>query len=90
MNIERFHNEIAMRLGYERIVNERAISIRVVESENSPKVVIKIQNYPDEIEMSISDKMETIVSKVPFDLKNEIKYINEMLHFSYKEALKPF
>lgn len=29
MNIERFHNEIAMRLGYERIVKDKRISISV-------------------------------------------------------------
>ena len=33
MNIERFHNQLAMRLGYERIVKDNRISISVEESD---------------------------------------------------------
>ena len=31
MNIERFHNELALRLGYERIVKDKRILISVEE-----------------------------------------------------------
>ena len=33
MNIERFHNELAMWLGYKRIVKDKRISISVEESD---------------------------------------------------------
>ena len=34
MNIERFHNELAMRLGYERIVNDKSVMVSVEESDD--------------------------------------------------------
>ena len=43
MNIERFHNEMAMRLGYERIVKDKRISISVEESDE-PCVVLTLQS----------------------------------------------
>ncbi len=43
MNIERFHNEMAMRLGYERIVKDKRISISVGES-NEPCVILTLQS----------------------------------------------
>ena len=46
MNIERFHNELAMRLGYERIVNDKKILISVEESED-PVVTLKVQGGED-------------------------------------------
>lgn len=32
MNIERFHNELAMRLGYERFVKDKRILISIEDS----------------------------------------------------------
>ena len=46
MNIERFHNELAMRLGYERIVNDKRIQISVEESDD-PVVTLKVQGHDD-------------------------------------------
>ena len=34
MDIERFHNELAMRLGYERIVKDKRILITVEDSDD--------------------------------------------------------
>ena len=44
MNIERFHNELAMRLGYDCIVNEKRIHISVEDSDN-PWVILKVQGH---------------------------------------------
>ena len=46
MDIERFHNELAMRLGYERIVKDKRILISVEESED-PVVTLMILGYDD-------------------------------------------
>lgn len=43
MNIERFHNEMAMRLGYERIVKDKRISISVKESDD-PCMILTLQS----------------------------------------------
>lgn len=42
MNIERFHNELAMRVGYERIVNDKR-----VEESNNPVLTLKVQGSED-------------------------------------------
>lgn len=48
MNIERFHNELAMRLGYERIVKDKRILISVDESDD-PCVTLEVQGEKDVI-----------------------------------------
>lgn len=40
-NKEKFHNELAMRLGYERIVKDKKIQISLEESDD-PWVTLKI------------------------------------------------
>ena len=45
MNIERFHNELTMRLGYERIVKDKRILISVEESDDLEMVSVpEMQN----------------------------------------------
>lgn len=67
MNIERFHNELAMRLGYERIVKDKRILITVEESDD-PVVTLKVQGCED-IRFRASDDTEKVVQ----ENQNEIK-----------------
>ena len=46
MDIEIFHNELAMRLGYERIVKDKRILISVEESDD-PWVTLRVEGYDD-------------------------------------------
>lgn len=41
MNTERFHNALAMALGYESIVNEKRYDIIVEDNSGEPKIIIK-------------------------------------------------
>lgn len=43
MNKERFHNQLALHLGYQRIVNDRRIKISIDDKQ-----------YPDDVMISIS------------------------------------
>ena len=43
MNKERFHNQLALNLGYQRIVNDKRINIRIDD-----------KLYPDDVIVSIS------------------------------------
>ena len=43
MNKERFHNQLALNLGYQRIVNDKRINIRIDDKQ-----------YPDDVLVSIS------------------------------------
>ena len=46
MDIGRFHNELAMRLGNERIVKDKRILI-VVEEGDDPCVTLSVEGYDD-------------------------------------------
>lgn len=43
MNKERFHNQLALNLGYQRIVNDKRINISIDD-----------KRYPDDVKISIS------------------------------------
>lgn len=88
-NIERFHNEIAMRLGYERIVKDKRVTIKITESDD-PWVTLRVQGY-DDIRFLASDIKGLKVNMEPIDLQNEIKYIVDTIHQAYKETFNsPF
>lgn len=80
MNIERFHNELAMRLGYERIVKDKRILISVEESDD-PVVTLKVQGGED-IRFKASDDTGRILNGEQIDIKN----IVDAVHQSYSEA----
>ena len=74
MNIERFHNELAMRLGYERIVNDKRILISVEESDD-PVVTLKVQGGED-IRFKASDDAEIIKRASINEMQDEIDSID--------------
>lgn len=88
MNIERFHNEIAMRLGYERIVKDKRISIRIVESDN-PWVILKVQGHED-IRLNASETAYEVEMIENQALQNEIKIFFDAVHQAYIQATKYF
>ena len=83
---ERFHNALALSLGYERIVNDNRIDL-VVEEDDEPWVVVKIQGCPDDIRIKASDTTMNI--KTPA-MQDEINIIADAVHDAYIEASKPF
>jgi len=84
MNIERFHNELAMRLGYDRIVKDKKIMISVEESDD-PIVTIKVLGCED-IRIKASDETGSVLT----DNLKEIKVIADATHQAFIEANKPF
>ena len=84
MNIERFHNELAMRLGYECIVKDRRIQISVEESED-PVVSLKVQGCKD-IRFKASDDFEYVSEKN----QKEIKEIVDAVHQAYVKSTSVF
>ena len=81
MNIERFHNELAMLLGYERIVNDKRILISVEDSD-SLWVTLKIKGH-DDIRFKASNSVDDIeIVSIP-ELHNEIRIIIDAVHQSY-------
>lgn len=77
MNKEKFHNELAMRLGYERIVKDKRISISVDDSDD-PWVTLKVQGYEDIRFKASGDNDEIIaVSNLQYDIKEIIEVVHQ-------------
>ena len=83
MNRERFHNELAMRLGYECIVKDNRISISIEESDD-PWVTLNVHGHI--VQFKASDNAEIINLKFSLDIQSVIKHIVDAVHCSYYEA----
>lgn len=81
MNVERFHNELAIRLGYERIVNNKRITISVDESDD-PWVTLKVQSQ-DNMRFKASDNIVDIDFHADSEVQNEIRTIIDAAHQAY-------
>lgn len=88
MNTERFHNQLALRLGYDLIVNNKGIAIKVeYDNPNDPRIVIELPKGIKE-EFNASDEPAVVYSRLrqPNDVKKEIKEIIEAVYQSYIDA----
>ena len=91
---ERFHNQLALRLGYERIINDKRINISINDGNTSerPQVVLDALdgkfrlNYnasltpEDVIRDIIPERMKTLMAA---GVDNEIKELIEAIHLVY-------
>ena len=84
MNIERFHNELAMQLGYERIVKNKRILISVDETDD-PWVTLKLQGH-DDIRFKASDHADDVKMVFIPEMQNEIRTIMDAVHQSYLKS----
>ncbi len=89
MNIERFHNQLALNLGYERIINDKGISISVEESY-PPLITLQLQDTSQVIRFKASDALLDKPVKVDTSFQHEFKTIIMAVHQANLEALKPF
>lgn len=86
MNIERFHNELAMRLGYVRIVKDKKINISVEESDD-PWVTIKMLGCED-LRFKASGKTDDVNFPDWTGMDDEIQIITDAVHKAYQMANK--
>lgn len=84
MNIEKFHNELAMRLGYERIVNDKRIFISVEDSDD-PWVTLKVQGH-DDIRFKASDSADDLEMVSIPEMLNEIRTIIDAAYQAYLKS----
>ena len=87
MNKERFHNALALSLGYERIVKDKRIIIQVDDSDD-PWVTLKFQGRPEVIRIKASDEADAVFPTDASELQDEIKEIAGVVHQAYIEASK--
>ncbi len=86
MNKERFHNALALSLGYERIVKDKRITIQVDDADD-PWVTLKIQDHPDVVRFKASgDANEMELNSIPA-MQEDIKQIADAVHQAYIQAI---
>ncbi len=89
MNKERFHNALALSLGYERIVKDKRITINVDDSDD-PWVTLKFLGCPEVVRFKASDEVDaTLSEKIPV-MQDDINYIADAVHQAYIVSMKPF
>ena len=86
---ERFHNALALSLGYERIVKDKRITISVDDSDD-PWVTLKLQGYPEVARFKASGEADVIPAANAPEFQKEIKVIADAVHQAYLEATKLF
>lgn len=88
MNIDRFHNELAMQLGYKRIVNDFRILISVEESDPL-WVTLKVHGY-DDIRFKASDNANDVKMVSISEMQNDIRIIIDAVHQAYIKSVSDF
>ena len=92
---EKFHNLLALNLGYERILKDKRVNIKIDEiddkcSEN-PKVMIEVFDTPIRIEFKASESFKDgdyHKQIKALGMYNEIHAIIDAVHTAYLESTK--
>ena len=82
---ERFHNALALSLGYERIVKDKRITIQVDDSDD-PWVTLKFQGRPEVIRIRASGEADAAGVAAASELGDDIKVIADAVHQAFIEA----
>ena len=86
---ERFHNALALSLGYERIVKDKRITIQVDDSDD-PWVILKFQGRPEVIRIKASGDADAVSASETPEFQKEIKVIADALHQAYIDSTGSF
>ena len=85
MNKERFHNALAISLGYERIVKDKRITIDVDDSDD-PWVTLKFQGCPKVVKFKASSEAGVAEAEVIPEIHSEMNVIFDAGHQAYVQA----
>ena len=88
-NKDKFHNELAMRLGYERIVKDKRIDVEVMESDVL-YVILKVRGVDEKIKINASGICEGFKNENDSLMNGEIKYIAAAIQYAYIVAERAF
>ncbi len=86
---ERFHNALALSLGYERIINDKRIAIEVDDSDD-PRVTLRIQGCSEVVKLKASSEAYSAISEKIPAMQDEINHIADAVRHAYIESIKPF
>lgn len=89
-NKERFHNALALSLGYERIVKDKRITIEVDDSDD-PWVTLKFLGCPEVVRFKASGEADAAFAAEASEIHDDIKVIADAVHKAYIESCnRPF
>ena len=84
---DRFHNALALSLGYERIVKDKRITIQVEESDD-PWVTLKIHGCSEIFRFKASGEVDTVLTAEALEFQNDIKVIIDAVHQAYIDSTR--
>ena len=94
MNSDKFHNQLALHLGYDRIVKDKRFNIKI-EDEDVPRVTIEFVDSSAKVEFVASDEMSEVMDKMnnyeqikAIGMDDEINTIINAVHTAYIESTK--
>ena len=90
---DRFHNQLALNLGYQRIINDKCINISIDDKQYPDDVMISISI--EGLSKSICYKASEVLNQNDIDCLDEngyeeIKIIVDAAHQAYIDANKMF
>lgn len=91
MNKERFHNALALNLGYDRIVNDRQLSIKIDETVTDPVVTLASEASQHSVSFNASEDADAVWMNIQknqsaYLLEPETKKIIDAVHQAYIDA----
>lgn len=94
MNKERFHNQLALNLGYQRIVNDKRINISIDDKkfQDDVMVSISIDGFSSPICYMASEGLDqNDMDCIVENGYDDVKMIADAVHHAYLEAItNPF
>ena len=93
MNKERFHNALAISLGYERIVKDKRINIRIDDKQYADDVLISISidGFSTPICYMASEELnQNDMDSLDENSYDDIKIIVDAVHQAYIDANRMF
>ena len=92
MNKERFHNQLALNLGYQRIINDKRINISIDDKRYPDDVMvsISIDGFSKPICYMVSEGLSQNDLDCLDNNGYDIKIIIDAAHQAYLQANKPF
>lgn len=93
MNKERFHNALALNLGYDRILNDKSIDIKIEDATTEPVVTLASKMSQNSVRYVASENSDDVYAKAQKSLgalamEQDLKEIIKAIHQAYIEANK--
>lgn len=91
MNKERFHNALALNMGYKRLVNDKRIAIKIDDTILDPVVTLKLELNHQIFSFNASEDVDGVWMKIQnaqsvLKQESELKEIINAVHQAYIDS----